>query len=713
METRDRSKRTKIMENESEVITPETRSCIYEHFVPLDLLIEILRSLPLKSLARFLLVSKSWATIIRSRDFIRSFSLQHSLLSQPPLLLACKALDDPNIWRFFSSSSSSASEPLSHLSFTTCANITNPQSRCCSVDTNPRYVNGLISLGFGREQMVCNPRTGKSITLPKVKSRKQIIRTFFGYDPVDCQHKLLCMSEKSYLRSGEPSFEHQVFTLGGVDTSWKMIECSIIHRPQTNGVCINGVVYYGAWMCTHSSDYCLVRFDVRSEKYGQVVQFSSDHCSPSLLSDQDSYLISYKGKVTLAIKGKQLMSYDLWVLKDAEKHEWSKAREGDTTLGFMLSKPKNIMESRYRSKRAKITEKESGIIDKSFVPLDLVIEILRRLPLKSLARFLLVAKSWATIIRSRDFIRSFPYQSSLIQPRHTLLAFKYFDDKKQIWNFFSSSSSITSEPLSNLPLTTSLSITSRYSRFYNADQIPRYANGLVSLGCGQEQMICNPSTGKSIALPKVKSRKKTIRSFFGYDPVDDQHKLLCMSEKAYRGPHRPPSFEHQVFTLGGVDKSWKMIECNVPHLPQTNGVCFNGVVYYGAYMGTLMKECCLVRFNVRSEKFDQVVRFLGDHSPPPPLLSSLRYPSMISYKGKVTLATRSYEQMMRYELWVLEDAEKHEWSKVCISIQHPLINSSMWQQLRIGGDSSRTGEIVLSLTIKDFFVLSTTITRRI
>nr|VDC85611.1 unnamed protein product [Brassica rapa] len=55
------------------------------------------------------------------------------------------------------------------------------------------------------------------------------------------------------------------------------------------------------------------------------------------------------------------------------------------------------------------------------VPLDLQIEILNRLPLKSVVRFMLVSKSWREIILSKSFNVSFPLRS-LTQPLRFLLA---------------------------------------------------------------------------------------------------------------------------------------------------------------------------------------------------------------------------------------------------------------------------------------------------
>lgn len=355
------------------------------------------------------------------------------------------------------------------------------------------------------------------------------------------------------------------------------------------------------------------------------------------------------------------------------------------------------MRTRHRHKRTKI-ENESrvtletrGYVNEDLVPTDLVFEILTRLPSKSIARFVFVSKVWARIIRSRDFIRTFASRALLRKPR-LLYAFKnsIYNNEQEFWNFFSSSSTSTKGPPTYLSHTR-CSIPHRLSNNKDVNEFPHYVNGLISVGSGREQIICNPSTRKSIPLPKVKSRRKAIQSFFGYDHVNDQYKVLCMSENLNYS--LSPSSEHQVFTLGGVDKSWRMIECSILHRPKTNGVCINGVVYYGAWKtdNSRMPEWRLARFDVRSEKFDQLVPFLGDHSPPP---LNYYHASLMSYKGKVTLAIDMTRQ--RFELWVLEDAEKHEWSKICFNIiKHPLIEP--YSRVRIMDDTSHTGEIVFAL----------------
>ncbi|KAL1190706.1 F-box protein DOR [Cardamine amara subsp. amara] len=72
-------------------------------------------------------------------------------------------------------------------------------------------------------------------------------------------------------------------------------------------------------------------------------------------------------------------------------------------------------------------------------------------------------------------------------------------------------------------------------------------------------VVCNPSTGQSITLPKPKTRKKiSIRSYFGYDPIEKQFKVLSMTWS-----DDGTSKEHQVLTLGTEKLYWRMIECGI------------------------------------------------------------------------------------------------------------------------------------------------------
>lgn len=89
-----------------------------------------------------------------------------------------------------------------------CYTFPNPEG----IEYHSHHVNGLVSLGYGQEQVITNPSTGKSIILRRVKTRRRFAISFFGYDSVNDQYKVLCMTEKMHVE--EPSSQHQVFTLG-------------------------------------------------------------------------------------------------------------------------------------------------------------------------------------------------------------------------------------------------------------------------------------------------------------------------------------------------------------------------------------------------------------------------------------------------------------------------------------------------------------------
>ncbi|KAG7592916.1 F-box-like domain superfamily, partial [Arabidopsis thaliana x Arabidopsis arenosa] len=257
--------------------------------LPLDLVIEIFRRLPLKSVARFLTISKLCATTIRSSSFITSFR------SQPCTLIASvpvnnfpsrrfKSRGHQNLY-FFSSSSSFP------------ARLTCPFPYPNYVEYHYHYVNGLISVGYGREQIVTNPSTGRFITLPSVRTRRRVVKSFFGYDPVSDQYKVLSMTERLHGHNQDPSSEHQVFTLGE-KKPWRMIDSTSIP---------------GQGM----SQLSLMRFDLRADNLNLFASLPEEIRTPTIYSDT---LINYKGKVAMATPVTSF-TFDVWVL---DLDEWLK-----------------------------------------------------------------------------------------------------------------------------------------------------------------------------------------------------------------------------------------------------------------------------------------------------------------------------------------------------------------------------------------------------
>lgn len=158
-----------------------------------------------------------------------------------------------------------------------------------------------------------------------------------------------------------------------------------------------------------------------------------------------------------------------------------------------------------------------------------------------------------------------------------------------------------------------------------------------------------------------------MTSYLGYDPIDKQFKVLCMSHTRNRRYFM--SHEVEVLTLGtGTNPSWRMIPCNIPHelvvVDRTSshsaydGICVNGVLYYLAYLNE-EHTVGVVCFEFRSEKF-KCIRFAQGTGNVCTTQSTL-----VNYKGKLALLTwnsNSGEPTTEMQLWVLEDAETHQWS---------------------------------------------------
>ncbi|KAL1218860.1 putative F-box protein [Cardamine amara subsp. amara] len=279
--------------------------------IPIDLIIEILSRLPAKSIAVFRCVSKQWASLLQ-RPYFRELFLTSSLSRPCPLF----TLRIGNKWHFFSfPQPRDLGENLSVVATDYQYHMSYCEDRYIKICQS---VNGFIYLndiGRGRTvdtiNVICNPCTGQHITLPKVRGKgkkKYVLRSFFGYDPIGKQFKVLCIT-MSYNRHEKP----QVLTLGSGKLSWRKIECSFTHYPKgdINGICINGVLYYIAYI--ENSYNKIICFDVRSEKFSFIEIQNAE-----LLT-----LINYKGKLGVVLRFEYGGLAELWVLDDAKKVKWS------------------------------------------------------------------------------------------------------------------------------------------------------------------------------------------------------------------------------------------------------------------------------------------------------------------------------------------------------------------------------------------------------
>ncbi|KAL1225951.1 F-box protein [Cardamine amara subsp. amara] len=286
--------------------------------IPNELILEVLSRLPAKSVARFSCVSKLWASIVYRPYFTELFLTRSS--ARPRLLFA---LEEDGVWSFFSLPQHQ--NLWSHV-VTADFHMKFPPDNMRIYSHRDRqfscgYASGLFYLyamlikkeDYNGVPVICNPNTGRYVNLPYLYRFRQCY-SFFGFDPIDKQFKVLFMAYPS-----SPD-RNKILTFGTGELRWRRIKCSIKHEIVSEGICVNGILYYlgdrDGWGGFYEERYVIVCFDVRYEKFKFIY----------LATFVDRF-INYKGKLGVIFNDhytKDAKELRLWVLEDVEKQEWTK-----------------------------------------------------------------------------------------------------------------------------------------------------------------------------------------------------------------------------------------------------------------------------------------------------------------------------------------------------------------------------------------------------
>ncbi|CAA7041991.1 unnamed protein product [Microthlaspi erraticum] len=294
---------------------------------------------------------------------------------------------------------------------------------------------------------------------------------------------------------------------------------------------------------------------------------------------------------------------------------------------------------------------EESLTQTDLLPTDLIMEIFKRLPLKTLARFLCVSKLWASsLIRSRYFKKLF-LAESLKRPGRLFFNIR----RGKACCFYSSLQ--TQKP--GKASVATYHMTLPYPRDKFTIMSPS-VHGLICHRTFSSLKIYNPSTRRSITLPEFHAERPWLDNhYLGYDPIEGDYKILCMTTGT-----NGLAQDVQVLTIGEGNQ-WRMIvDCPPPHSPTIPQICIEGVLYYGACTRRQngSKEHVIICFDVRN------------------------------YPGSVHLC-------------VLEDAAKHEWSYKCFGL--PSL-AGFRNSFQVFCAIDETGEFVLAprnLEAPPFYVL--------
>ncbi|EFH70038.1 hypothetical protein ARALYDRAFT_890952 [Arabidopsis lyrata subsp. lyrata] len=328
------------------------------------------------------------------------------------------------------------------------------------------------------------------------------------------------------------------------------------------------------------------------------------------------------------------------------------------------------------------------------LPLDLKMAILTRLSAKSLKNFRCVSKMWSSIIRSRGFIDSF-FSMSAKQSRFIVslcnIVFGEPEEKLILFFSFSHDEGDESSSSSSLVPNFEMALPAVSFSFYSGSCASLH--GILTVETEGQLMMCNPSTEQVVKLT-------SDCIFVGYDPIDDQYKVLSWDNIIWEDPNA--HLKHKVLTLGD-GQGWRHIKnTTLPYMAISPNVCINGFLYYGAYCLTQTRDPVMVCFDVRSEKLSFI-------KAPPVVLQWGKEAVFIEYKGKLaSIVGNTYGAVSSFDLWILEDVEKHEWSK-----QKCVFPISVWDFFDLGGMSfpgtNRAGEIImapslLSVNLQPFYI---------
>ncbi|KAL0795144.1 hypothetical protein Bca101_066521 [Brassica carinata] len=276
--------------------------------LPVDLISEILLRLPVKSAVKFRCVSKVWSSVTTRPSFITSFAAR----SNPHLIILCKN----KAKSFF------LSIPQIHDSDHKPQLVDSYVKETCSFEF-PVSVHGMIcsisisSLVSELTLQIWNPTMrGRTVTLPYPNRDWSDTTAFLGYDPIDGTYKVLSMS--SYPRARGDNQPRVLTLTGDHKESWRIIHEIAEHVPYSpRHYIINGVMYYVASLKSEDTDNILVSFHVRSEKMS-IIKVPWDQY---YLRGAKIFPVLYHGKLACATS--QATDIIIWLLEDAEKHEWS------------------------------------------------------------------------------------------------------------------------------------------------------------------------------------------------------------------------------------------------------------------------------------------------------------------------------------------------------------------------------------------------------
>nr|ABD96027.1 S9-haplotype-specific F-box protein [Prunus avium] len=286
---------------------------------------------------------------------------------------------------------------------------------------------------------------------------------------------------------------------------------------------------------------------------------------------------------------------------------------------------------------------------------EILIDILARLPTKSLVRFLCTCKSWSDLIGSSSFVSTHLHWNVTKHARGYLLCLHHPDVERQAdpddpyvkqelqWSLFSNETFEECSKLSH-----PLGSTEHYMIYGSS-------NGLVCisdeiLNFDSPIHIWNPSVRKlrtTSMSTNINIKFSHVALQFGFHPGVNDYKAVRMMRT------NKNALVVEVYSLR--TDSWKMIKAIPPWLKCTwqpfKGTFFNGVAYHIILKGPIFS---IMSFDSDSEEFEEFIA-------PDAICHSWEL-CIDVYKEQICLLFSCYsceeEDMEKVDLWVLQEKRR-------------------------------------------------------
>ncbi|KAL7088552.1 hypothetical protein ACP275_13G134000 [Erythranthe tilingii] len=286
------------------------------------------------------------------------------------------------------------------------------------------------------------------------------------------------------------------------------------------------------------------------------------------------------------------------------------------------------------------------------LPFELVEDILRRLPVKSLKRFRAVAKLWCSLIDSENFVKMH-LQRSVASNSHRSLVLGGL--------------AVYSVDLDSLD---KAHVVKPPFYYKTVDCISNSCNGIV-LVISDPPVLWNPISRDYKVLPQCSAEYPTVDEYytkttcgFGYDSINDDYKIVRVVE--YRSKISHVWMNSKTMIYGLKSNSWREIEDFPYPLPFLKG---HWRAFVSGAMHTLVEEydrgyrARIMAFSVESEKHYEVAM-------PPGFRTRIFELNLDSIEGRLCLVCTNRSRAV---IWVMNEyGVKESWTKL-VSICPPLI----------------------------------------